>query len=44
MLGYARYQVRVWGLEFEVGNEYLLRQFTGFPIRQMHQACSPKSP
>jgi hypothetical protein len=25
-LGYARYQIQVQGLEFEVGNKYLLRQ------------------
>jgi hypothetical protein len=38
-LGYARYRIRVQGLEFEVGNEYLPRQLTGFLIRQKHQAC-----
>jgi hypothetical protein len=38
-LGYARYQIRVRGLEFEVGSKYLPRQFTGFLIRQIHQAC-----
>jgi hypothetical protein len=37
-LGYARYQIRVQGLEFEVGNKYLLRQLTGLLIRQRHQA------
>jgi hypothetical protein len=37
-LGYARYQIRVQGLEFEVGNEYLLRQLTGLLIRQRRQA------
>jgi hypothetical protein len=38
-LGYTRYQIRVWGLEFEVGGKFLLRQLTGFQIRQKHQAC-----
>jgi hypothetical protein len=37
-LGYARYRIRVWGLEFEVGSKFLLRQLTGFLIRQKHQA------
>jgi hypothetical protein len=32
-LGYARYQIQVWGLEFEVGSKFLLRQLTGFLIR-----------
>jgi hypothetical protein len=32
-LGYARYRIQVQGLEFEVGNEYLLRQLTGLLIR-----------
>jgi hypothetical protein len=43
-LDYARYQNRARGLDFEVGNKYLLRQLTSFPIRQTHQACLPKSP
>jgi hypothetical protein len=43
-LDYARYRIRVRGLEFEVGNKYLLRQFTGFLICQKHRACLPKSP
>jgi hypothetical protein len=38
-LGYARYRIRVRGLEFEVGSKYLPRQLTGFLIRQKHQAC-----
>jgi hypothetical protein len=38
-LGYAINQIRVRGLEFEVGNKYLPRQLTGFFIRQKHQAC-----
>jgi hypothetical protein len=29
-LGYARYQIRVRGLEFEVGSKFLLRQLAGF--------------
>jgi hypothetical protein len=33
ILGYARYQIRVQGLEFEVGNKCLLRQLTGLLIR-----------
>jgi hypothetical protein len=28
-LGYARYQIRVRGLDFEVVSKYLPRQFTG---------------
>jgi hypothetical protein len=32
-LGYARYRIRVRGLEFEVGNKFLLKQLTGFLIR-----------
>jgi hypothetical protein len=28
-LGYARYRIQVQGLEFEVGNKFLLRQLTG---------------
>jgi hypothetical protein len=35
-LGYARYQIQVQGLEFEVGNKYLLRQLTGLLIHQRH--------
>jgi hypothetical protein len=35
-LDYAKYRIWVWGLEFEVGNKYLLRQLTGFLIRQKH--------
>jgi hypothetical protein len=38
-LGYARYQIRVWGLEFKVGSKYLPRQLTGFLISQKHQTC-----
>jgi hypothetical protein len=38
-LGYARYRIRVRGLEFEVGSKFLFRQLTGFLIRQKHQAC-----
>jgi hypothetical protein len=30
------------GIEFEVGNKYLLRQLTGLLIRQSRQACSSK--
>jgi hypothetical protein len=30
------------GIEFEVGDKYLLRQLTGLLIRQSYQACSPK--
>jgi hypothetical protein len=30
------------GIEFEVGDKYLLRQLTGFLIRQSCQACSSK--
>jgi hypothetical protein len=37
-LGYDRYPIRVQGLEFEVGNKYLLRQLTGILIRQRCQA------
>jgi hypothetical protein len=32
-LGYARYQFQVQGLEFEVGNKYMLGQLTGLLIR-----------
>jgi hypothetical protein len=32
-LGYARYQIHVPGLEFEVGSKFLPRQLTGFLIR-----------
>jgi hypothetical protein len=39
ILGYARYQIRVQGLDFDVGNKFLLRQLTGFLICQKHQAC-----
>jgi hypothetical protein len=35
-LGYARYRIRVWGLEFEVGSKFFLRQLAGFLIRQKH--------
>jgi hypothetical protein len=38
-LGYARYQIQVQGLEFEVGNKCLLRQLAGLLIRQRCQAC-----
>jgi hypothetical protein len=30
------------GIEFEVGDKYLLRQLTGLLIRQSFQACSSK--
>jgi hypothetical protein len=33
MLGYARYQIRVQGLDFEVGIKFLPRQLNGFLIR-----------
>jgi hypothetical protein len=36
---YTRYQIRVRGLEFDVGDKFLLRQLTGFLIRQKHQTC-----
>jgi hypothetical protein len=32
-LGYGRYRIQVRGLEFEVGNKFLLRQLAGFLIR-----------
>jgi hypothetical protein len=32
------------GIEFEVGNKYLLRQLTGLLICQSCHACLPKSP
>jgi hypothetical protein len=35
-LGYARYQIQVQGLEFEVGGKFLLRQLTSFLIHQKH--------
>jgi hypothetical protein len=35
-LGYARYQIQVQGLEFEVGCKFLLRQLDGFLILQKH--------
>jgi hypothetical protein len=35
-LGYTRYQTQDRGLEFEVGSNFLLRQLTGFLIRQKH--------
>jgi hypothetical protein len=35
-LGYTRYQIQVWALEFEVGSKFLLRQLAGFLIRQKH--------
>jgi hypothetical protein len=38
-LGYARYRIQVQGLEFEVGNKFLLRQLTGLLIRQKCQTC-----
>jgi hypothetical protein len=41
---YARYRIQARGLEFEVGNKFLLRQLTGLLIRQKCQTCSPKSP
>jgi hypothetical protein len=37
-LGYARYQIQVQVLEFEVGSKFLPRQLTGFLIRQKYQA------
>jgi hypothetical protein len=37
-LGQTRYQTQVQGIEFEVGNEYLLWQLTGLFIRQSCQA------
>jgi hypothetical protein len=37
--GYARYQIRVQGLEFETGSKFLPWQLTGFLIHQKHQAC-----
>jgi hypothetical protein len=37
-LGYARYQIRLQGLEFEVGIKFLIKQLTSFLIRQKHQA------
>jgi hypothetical protein len=37
-LGYATYQIRVWGLEFEVGSKFLLMQLAGFLI-YLKQAC-----
>jgi hypothetical protein len=33
-LGYARYRIQARGLEFEVGNKFLLKQLTGLLIRQ----------
>jgi hypothetical protein len=39
ILSYARYRIRVPGLEFEVGNKFLLRQLTGSLICQKLQAC-----
>jgi hypothetical protein len=38
-LGYARYRIQVQGLEFEVGNKFLLRQLSGLLIRQKCQTC-----
>jgi hypothetical protein len=38
-VGYARYRIQVQGLEFEVGNKFLLRQLTGLLIRQKCQTC-----
>jgi hypothetical protein len=38
-LGYARYQIRVRGLEFDVDSKFLPRQLTDFLICQKHQAC-----
>jgi hypothetical protein len=32
-LGYARIRIQVWGLEFKVGNKFLLRQLMGLLIR-----------
>jgi hypothetical protein len=39
ILGYARYRIRVRGLEFEVGRKFLLRQLASFMICQKHQDC-----
>jgi hypothetical protein len=30
-LDYAMYQIRVWGLEFEVGNKYFAQAINRFP-------------
>jgi hypothetical protein len=38
-LGYARYQIQVQSLEFEVGNKCLPRQLASLLIRQRCQAC-----
>jgi hypothetical protein len=38
-LGYARYGIQLWGLEFEVGNKFLLRQLTALLIREKCQTC-----
>jgi hypothetical protein len=38
-LGYARYQIRVRRLEFEVGSKFFLRQLTSLLIRRKHQTC-----
>jgi hypothetical protein len=38
-LGWTRYQAQVQGLKSEVGSKFLLRQLTGFLIRQISQAC-----
>jgi hypothetical protein len=37
-LGYARYQIRVQGLEFKIGNKYLLMKLTCILIRHRCQA------
>jgi hypothetical protein len=38
-LGYVKYRIQVQGLEFEVGNKFLLTQLTGLLIRQKCQTC-----
>jgi hypothetical protein len=39
ILGYARYRIQVQGLDFEVGNKFLLSQLTGLLIHQKCQTC-----
>jgi hypothetical protein len=43
ILGYARYRIRVQGLEFEVGGKLYLRQLAGFLIRQKHRPANQNS-
>jgi hypothetical protein len=38
-LGYARYRIQARGVEFKVGDKFLLRQLTGLLIRQKCQTC-----